>query len=204
MVPNHYTQTQATDEEDSDSSKDGVFSIFEANETVKVLHVYFSNAIESDRVRYHKLLHQLRTAKDYEYVILYLACYGGDVYSGTQIINALQDCPVPVHIVVDTPCFSMASVIALQGNSLVMKDETYLMFHNYSGGNYGKGHELFTAAAHYDEFSRKGTERQLSPFLTKAEINRLPKDLDVYINFDDADLPARLKRHFKARNGKFK
>jgi hypothetical protein len=84
-----------------------------------------------------------------------------------------------------------------------MRPNTLLMFHNYSGGEYGKGKELLDAANAsqrniYDAFAYMAY-----PFLSKEEIKDICNDHDKYINWKGksygVDIKDRIARHFEGR-----
>jgi len=130
-------------------------------------------------------------------VLLYINSEGGCVDVGRSIINAMQECEAEVICIVEGGIYSMGSVIALSGDSLIMNPCSFIMIHNYSGGLYGKGQEM----AHHSESLTSYFNRLLAytccPFLSKKELNEVLKDQDVYVHDNDPTLTARLKRHFK-------
>ena len=158
--------------------------------------VHLSEHIENN-FAYVELLNTLRGASKEDSVTLYLANYGGWCSTGFQLVNAMRDCACGVDVVVDAPCLSMGAIIAVAGKTLTMNPGTFLMFHNYSGGDYGKGKERLDAIKHYHEHFHRHLKAVCSPFLTKAELERIKHDQDVYISADAAETKKRIKRHFK-------
>ena len=157
--------------------------------------IYLSENVESN-FEYVKLLETLRRVTKDDSVTLYLANYGGYCSTGFQIANAIKECKSGVDIIVDAPCFSMAAILAVSGKSLKMNPGTFLMFHNYSGGDYGKGKERLDATVHYYEHFQKAIKNVCYPFLTKDELDAIKHDKDVYISWDERGLKNRMKRHF--------
>lgn len=158
--------------------------------------IYINNDIESNHV-YPELLHKLRTISEIDIVNLYLASNGGYCDAGFQIIHAIKDCKGPVNIIVDSPCYSMGAIIAVCGDSLTFKPNTFLMFHNYSGGNHGKGKEMKQAMLESDVWIRTNFKYYCTPFLTDEEMTLLDNDQDVYVHSWDKGLTKRLARHYK-------
>ena len=164
-----------------------------------ILNVYFTDVIE-DPFNYRDLVQGLRTCSDLDIFNFYLACYGGNVQAGTQIINAIRESPAKeINMIVDACCYSMAADLALQGTSLRLNPGTFLMFHNYSGGKGGKGGELLVGIVNDARTNATSTYVWDYPFLSKPEIKGLLRDQDVYVHWNDPDLGDRLKRHFKGR-----
>jgi ATP-dependent protease ClpP protease subunit len=181
------------------------YNIYTTTVSSSTHNIYLSEAIE-DNTLYHELINKTRGFGKKDIVNFYLSCPGGHVSTGHQLINAVRECEARVNMIVDAPCFSMASILALSGDSLSMRPKTYLMFHNYSGGTYGKGPDIPDAAAATQKWIYGVFEDVAFPFLNKKELDRIKNNRDIYI-FDNhknnvgADskitTEARIKRHFK-------
>lgn len=149
---------------------------------------------------YKNLIEELHAAQDGDVVILNINSPGGRCDIGFMLVkNILQTkATVVAHVVY--PSASMASIIACVCDALVMDPHTYLMFHTYSGGAYGKSDELMQ-----DVFeTKRSLEGQftqcIGKFLTKKEIEKMLEGKDIYIRADDTTLADRCKRHFKCQS----
>lgn len=78
---------------------------------------------------------------------------GGSVFEGIAIANALRAHPGNVTMQVDGIAASIASVIAMAGNRLVMMPNSMLMIHNASGMCYGDAAEMAKMAEVLDLIS---------------------------------------------------
>lgn len=67
---------------------------------------------------------------------------GGEVFDGLAIYNFLRDLANPVTIYVDGIAASIASVIAMSANNLIMPKNSILMIHNVWCGCIGEAEEL--------------------------------------------------------------
>lgn len=67
---------------------------------------------------------------------------GGSVFEGIAIANALRSHPASVTVYVDALAASIASVIALAGDRLVMMPQSQLMIHDASGACYGNAEDM--------------------------------------------------------------
>lgn len=172
------------------------FQVFQSPRSCTDYEIHLSENIENN-FAYVKLLRLLRSASKNDTVTMYLANYGGQCSTGFQIVNAIKDCACGVDIVLDAPSYSMGAIIAISGKSLKMNPGTFLLFHNYSGGDYGKGKEKLDATMHYYDHFHRHLKTVCSPFLTAAELEMLKHDKDVYVSCDDKDVTKRIKRHFK-------
>lgn len=78
---------------------------------------------------------------------------GGDVFDGIAIANALRDHPATVNVTVDALAASIASVIALAGDTVTMNRNSQMMIHDASGGQYGNAADMEEMAALLDKVS---------------------------------------------------
>lgn len=164
---------------------------------IKVRNYYLIDSFEPNN-NWFKFCNELRMWPKNELVKLYVRNYGGCCATAYQIIHAIKDCKAHTTCILDGPCYSMGAIMALSTNALEVKGkEPFLMFHNYTGGQYGKGGELKEATYNTDKWLETALKQYCYPFLTMKEINKLLKDEDVYIHATDEDLNKRIARHFK-------
>lgn len=173
------------------------YKIITKDKTFKTHHIYLSEHIENN-FSYVNLLDVLRTAQEKDDIYLYVANYGGSVSSGFQIINAMKECKSGVNVIVDAPCYSMGAIIAVAGKNMRMNPGTFLMFHNYSTTEMGKGLEVRDSINHFYDYFHRHLKTLTFPFLSKKELALLKEDKDVYVSHDDEDLKKRIERHFNA------
>jgi ATP-dependent protease ClpP protease subunit len=64
---------------------------------------------------------------------LHINCFGGNVFDGVAIYNALQRHPARVTSYVDAIAASIASVVALAGDEVIMPSNAMMMIHNPMG-----------------------------------------------------------------------
>jgi ATP-dependent Clp endopeptidase proteolytic subunit ClpP len=83
-------------------------------------------------------LGQITTSK----INLRLNSPGGSVFEGIAIANAIRSHPANVTVYVDSLAASIASVIALSGDRVVMMPQSQFMVHNASGGEHGQASDL--------------------------------------------------------------
>jgi ATP-dependent Clp protease protease subunit len=139
----------------------------------------------------------LHNANDGDQTLIRLNCPGGRCDIGASIISAMLNSKTSITCLVEAPSYSMGAIIALCGDNLIMKDNTFLMFHDYSGGYYGKGGDTAKAVQYQREQLSRDFESWCVPFLTKKEFSAMMSGEDFYIKNDDPTLAARVKRHFK-------
>lgn len=83
---------------------------------------------------------------------------GGSVFEGIAIANAIRSHPATVTVYVDSLAASIASVIALAGDRVVMMPQSQFMVHNASGAAYGDSTEMVKMAEMLDKQSRNIAE----------------------------------------------
>jgi len=172
-----------------------LFKAYSVPKTGSDHHIYLSESIEGS-FRYVDLCHALRTKTAEDVVYIYLSCFGGDMYAGAAIISAIRDSKAQIITVVTAPTFSMGSTIALAGDNMIMKPNSFLMFHNYTATERGKGQELVDAVVHGDKWAKVFVENVAGKFLTKQEHKRIGEDKDVYVHWNDENLIDRYARHW--------
>jgi ATP-dependent protease ClpP protease subunit len=86
-------------------------------------------------------------------ITLRLNSPGGDVFDGVAIMNALRSHPATVTTQVDGLAASIASVIALAGDRIVMQPGATMMIHDASGMCYGQAPDMRELADMLDRHS---------------------------------------------------
>lgn len=83
---------------------------------------------------------------------------GGSVFEGIAIANAIRSHPANVTVYVDSLAASIASVIMLAGDRVVMQPQSQVMIHAASGGCYGDSAEMTKMAEVLDFQTRNIAE----------------------------------------------
>ena len=95
---------------------------------------------------------------------LYINSYGGDVKEGLGIYNQLKRHQAQVNVYIDGFACSIASVIAMAGDKVVMGTNALMMIHHASMGVFGNAEELRKAANDVEVID----QASCSSYLTKA------------------------------------
>ncbi len=141
---------------------------------------------------YTELFYTLRTAGETDLIYLHLNSSGGDFNTGLQIINNVRSSNARVVTILEARAFSMAALIFLSGDELIVHDNCQLMFHIYSGIFAGKGNEQQAEVMAVGNWFAKVMSRLCSPFLTDNEIKNILKGSDLWMDSDD--IRHRLQR----------
>lgn len=146
---------------------------------------FFDGKIESETSADHfrELLSEYPNAEEIE---VYINSLGGDVVEGTAIYNQLKRHPAHKTVYVDGFAASIASVIAMAGDEVVMPANTLMMVHNMSWGIYGNPAQLRKAADDLEVINDTGREAYLMKAGDKLSRERLIEMMDA-----ETWLPAR-------------
>lgn len=158
--------------------------------------IFLSDSIESGS-EYIGLIHWLQNTNKSDYVDFYLANFGGLCSGLIALFNGIRAAKAYIKMHVISPSYSAGATLALLGDALELHPHSFLMFHNFSGGFFGKGNETLDNFVNESKWIHDYMKDLHCPFLTLTEHNKLIKDQDVYIHWDDPSLPKRLERHFK-------
>ena len=145
----------------------------------------FDGRIESETSAEHfrELLSEYPNAEEIE---VYINSLGGDVVEGTAIYNQLKRHPAKKTVYVDGFAASIASVIAMAGDEVVMPANTLMMVHNMSWGIFGNPAQLRKAADDLEVINDTGREAYLMKAGDKLSRERLIEMMDA-----ETWLPAR-------------
>jgi len=89
---------------------------------------------------------------------IYINSYGGSVFEGTAIYNQLRRHPAHKTVYVDGFACSIASVIAMAGDEVVMPANTMMMIHNMWMAVIGNAAELRKTADDLDLINAAGRQ----------------------------------------------
>lgn len=186
----------ATRREDEDAMDDDTVPFqgllrYERQVPVRQVSYYICGELKEPQY-YTELFYTLRTAGDTDLIYLHLNSPGGDFNTGLQIINNIAASSARVVTILEARAYSMAALIFLSGDELIVHDNCQIMFHTYSGIFAGKGNEQQAEIAAVGRWFEKVMRRICTPFLTDDEVNLILKGADYWIDSDD--ITRRLSR----------
>lgn len=109
----------------------------------------------------NKFREELNAHPDVTQINIYINSYGGSVFEGTAIFNQLKRHPAHKTVYVDGFACSIASVIAMAGDEVVMPRNALMMIHNMWMGVSGNAAELRKAADDLDIINAAGRQAYL-------------------------------------------
>ena len=157
---------------------------------INIYEFYLSGAIESSE-EYIQWFDIIRHASDNDVIKFYINSPGGDVFTAIQFMRALKETSASVVMSVEGICASAATMIMLCGDSFEVSEHSMFMFHNYSGGTFGKGGEMLDQLKHERVWSERLLTETYADFLTAPEISSILDNRDIWM--DGEEVIKRLK-----------
>jgi len=162
---------------------------------------YLSDEIGSPD-EYTQMIHDIRTSRQTDVIKLHINCPGGNLFTTIQILQAMAECEGHIIASVEGACMSAATLVFLCADEFMITNHSMFLFHNYSGGTFGKGGEMYHGVIHERKWS-EGLMRDLyEDFLTDDEISDLINDKDIWM--DANQVLERLEKRGKTIEKKTK
>lgn len=120
----------------------------------------------------------LATRQDAAEIHIYINSYGGSVFEGTAIYHQLKRHPAHKTVHIDGFACSVASVIAMAGDTVIMPRNTLMMIHNMWMGACGNAAELRKAADDLDTINEAGRQAYLDKSCGKLTEQELTDMMD--------------------------
>jgi ATP-dependent protease ClpP protease subunit len=148
------------------------YNIKQIADNQSVLQIYLYGEIEPSYLNIWGDLVESKTSAEYirkaiekageiEGIELYINSLGGYVDEGVSIYNLLKRQSVPVTAYIDGMACSIASVVAMAADKIVMPSNTTMMIHHAIGGCYGNAKEHREFATKLDKISEASTNSYL-------------------------------------------
>jgi len=145
-----------------------------------VYDFYLTGSIGEPR-EYIDLFKTLRSATPHDVIRMYINSFGGNAYTAVQFMKAMRDCPAPIVCHVEGMCHSAATFIMLSADGYEIADHSSFCFHNYSGGAFGKGHEILANVEHQRKWADHIARSVYEDFLTEIEISDMLSGKDIWM-----------------------
>lgn len=189
------------EEEDADEKspfpkfmKKRPYQHYEQTFTAQQIHFYISEDI-GDPSEYTDMIHRINYAGPSDIIFIHLNTNGGQLETGVQIINAMQNSQAQIITVLESVAYSLGTLIFLAGDQMVVNDNCMMMFHNFRGGVIGKGNELTSQLAATVKWFSAFAKKIYVPFLTDDEFDRLLRGEDIWMH--SPDIRKRLDKMVK-------
>ena len=146
--------------------------------------VYLTDVIEAPSL-YNELCYKLDNASPAEEFFIYINTPGGILDAAIMTVNSIKNTAANTTARLSGTVASAGTIIALACKNVEVADHTAFMIHNYSGGLFGKGHELKAHQEFVDANLNKSFSSFYEGFLTPAEIKRVIDGKDYWMNKDE-------------------
>lgn len=173
------------------------YKIYEQTYTASHIHIYISESI-GEAVEYVDMIHRITVAGPADTIFVHLNTPGGQLDTGVQIINALQNTQARVVTVLEGMAYSLATLMFLIGDEMVVNDHCMMMFHNFNGGIMGKGNEITLELEATNKWFATLAKQIYIPFLTDDEVHRLSRGEDLWMQ--SPEIRKRLAHMVKVKS----
>lgn len=117
---------------------------------------FWTNEVIESETSANHFRDELAKYPNAQQINVYINSYGGSVFEGTAIYNQLKRHPAHKTVYIDGFACSIASVISMAGDEIVMPRNALMMIHNMWMGVCGNADELRKAADDLDTINAAG------------------------------------------------
>lgn len=149
--------------------------------------LYLSSFLSEDN-DLPELLQKLKEAEDGDTIEVFIDSYGGSIFEGIKIFDVIKEnFRGKIVTILEPHGASMGAYAFCQGNIRVAHDYSGLMFHTYSFGTYGKGHEIKAQSDFLEKFNERLDHQLLveSGFYSEEEYKALVHGDDYYLDTEE-------------------
>lgn len=167
---------------------------YEQQYSASHVHFYISEGIGEPK-EYVDMIHRINIASPADVIYIHLNTPGGQLDTGVQIINAMQNSQAKIVTVLESMAHSLGTMIFLAGDEMVVNDNCMMMFHNFNGGMVGKGNELTSQLDATVKWFNTLAKKVYIPFMSEDEFERISRGEDLWMQ--STEIRKRLDRMMK-------
>ena len=157
---------------------------------------YLSGAITAPE-DYVEWFNIIRNAGPNDTVKIYINSRGGDADTAIQFMRVLGETDAHVICSIEGSCMSAATMVYLCAQEFEITPHSLFMVHNYSGGIFGKGAEIYDQAVFERKWSTEFMKHIYKDFLSESEIVGLLDNKDMWMT--SSEVMERCQAMAKAR-----
>lgn len=165
------------------------------------IHEYYLSGEIISADNYTEWFDTIRHAGENDFVKIYINSPGGDLFTAIQFMRVLAETEATVIASVEGACMSAATMIFLCAEQFEVTPHSMFMFHNYSGGTFGKGGEMIDQLQHERKWSEGLLREVYADFLSEEEITSILDNKDIWL--DGKDVLDRLTHKVKTMKEKW-
>lgn len=159
-------------------SANGVLNLYIYGDVRSDDYDWWGDVIKSETSANH-FRQELEKYPNVSEIHIFINSYGGSVFEGTAIYNQLKRHNAKKVVHIDGFACSIASVIAMAGDEIVMPCNALMMIHNMWMGVYGNATELRKAADDLDTINAAGRKAYLAKTGEKLAEDKLVEMMDA-------------------------
>ena len=163
--------------------KSGVEGAF--SKPLASIYEFYINGTIKESEAYVDVFDAIRHANETDIIKLYINSYGGDLFTAIQFMRVLSDTRATTIASVEGACMSAATMIFMGCDNFEVTPHSMFMFHNYSGGAFGKGGEMIDQLIHERKWSERLLTEVYKDFLTDDEIKSILDNKDIWMDGEE-------------------
>lgn len=153
-------------------------------------HVIYIHDLEYMEDHFHKL-QQIRQANPDDMVRVVINTYGGRVDIAMAYVSAMRESQATVVTHAEGQVCSAGTILWLACKERTVAPMTEFMFHNYQGGAYGDGANIYTQVLFYKQHFDRLIDYFYKDVLTEGEINTIKGGGQVWL--DEVEISKRTR-----------
>ena len=155
------------------------------NKAENAAEVYIFDEIGNYGVTAQDFISELKNLKDRP-VNLRINSLGGDVFNGMAIYNVLKKRQNKTTVYIEGIAASIATIIALGADEVVMSENSLFMIHNAWGGTMGDAKDMRKSAQTLEKISQELTEIYVKKTGLAYEAVSIMMDEETWLNAQEA------------------
>lgn len=152
---------------------------------IRKIHHFYINQVVEQPTHYVHMIHIIKTANPEDIIHIHLNTPGGVLDTGVQLVNAMRSTEAHCVCSLEAKANSLGTLIFLAADEFIVHDNCVMMFHNYSGGVFGKAHEQVAELEATNKWFNAIAYDIYVPFLTDDEFNRIVEGGDLWVHSDE-------------------
>ena len=166
-------------------SFDKLYPITKNSNDGGVTYTIFVYDVIEEITEFSEVLSTLDNAVEGDTVVFKINSPGGYLHSMISIIDAIRATKAQTIAECSGTIASAATMLALACDGLYIAKHSTFMLHNFTGGVYGKGHEIVADVEHMVPNNKKIVIEFYKKFITKKEIKKLLGGTDYYFTAEE-------------------
>ena len=165
--------------------EDKNYAINKIKKSYNEIYINIDDEIEEPK-KYRDIYTTIEQAEQDDTIYVVLNTIGGRISTMNQMVNCLLNTKAKTKAIIHEAS-SAGTGIALSCDEIEVKKFGYMMFHNASGGAYGKINEIESRVDFIKQWTKEVFLDLYRGFLTDVEIQQMFEGKDFYFNKEEID-----------------